>query len=126
MPQVLHILATLVVVPYTILAVGFLIIGKVASSHGPLSLIQSLIDIFVLIVPWGAIAFLLAFVSVVSLPLFQETRPVAPAALVVVSGFSLVILLFYRPSLPSGGELLFMLPCFAVLAASGWQIPSRK
>jgi len=108
------------------LAVGFLIIGKVASSRGPLSLLQSLIDIFVLIVPWGAIAFLLVFLSVASLPFFQVKGPVTPAALVVVSGFSLVILLFYRPSLPSSGELLFILPCFAVLVASGWEILSRR
>jgi hypothetical protein len=126
MPQILHILATLLVVPYAILAVGFLIIGKVASSRGPLNLLQSLIDIFALLVPWGAIAFFLAFLCIVSLPFFQVTRPVSPAALVVVAGFSLAILLFYRPSLPSGGELLFMLPCCAVLVASGWRILSRN
>lgn len=124
MRHVLHILATLVVFPYAVLAVGFLFVGKVASSRGPLSLLQSLFDIFVLIVPWGAIGFLLAFLCVACLTFFQVKGQVPASALAGISGLSLVIVMFYRPSLPSIGEVLFMLPCFVVLVGSGWQLLS--
>lgn len=117
----LHVLATLVVAPYAALAVGFLAIGRVASSKGIWEILDAVLQSFIAIMSWGIYAFAAVVVAIAVTGCISASRVAASAALTALAGLSLLILLFYRATPVDAGELLFMLPCFAALAFAIWR-----
>ncbi len=119
MRAVFHVLATIVVVPYVLLATGFLLLGQAINSGSILAFFDTLITQFVWIMPWGILGFVLGLLVLATLGLFPPTRWLAGLLLGLLAGSSLLIILFFDRSLDSG-KFLFLLPCLLVVLFATW------
>ncbi|MBM3521694.1 MAG: hypothetical protein FJX57_01950 [Alphaproteobacteria bacterium] len=121
MPPVLHLLATLIVAPYTVLAIGFLLAGRMIASGSIWKALDLILTAFVWLVPWGAIGFMLATVALAGLGFATEYRRIASALLAAIAVATLLVLIAMPTQWPGAGELLFLAPCFgaAVIALAG-------
>jgi hypothetical protein len=121
MGAALHVLATLVVVPYVILAIGFVLLGHSIASGSLLSLFDRLLNHFLWIVPWGLIGFACAMLLVAVLGVVPGFRRIGALCLFALAGASLAIILFTNPSPPDASQMLFLLPCICVLVLAAWR-----
>ncbi len=117
---VLHLLCSVVVLPYVALALFYIFIGQLASSKGMLDLIENLWDklwfyftkgMFIAPVLW------IVLVTMGFLPSFQRTGSIC---LLVLAVASLIVMFAISPDLEFG-HILFLLPCVAVAGTSAWQ-----
>lgn len=122
MTSLLHVLATLTVIPYGALAVLFVLIGRVASTKGLWAVLDAVVQSFNWVMSVGLVAFAVIIATVSVLGCFTQTRLAASIALLALAGISLLVLLFHRDSTVAFGELLFMLPCMIVVLYEAWRI----
>jgi hypothetical protein len=118
--EALHLLGTVAVAPYALLAIAFLLIGQLASSKSLGALLWTLLTQFVWVIPWGALGFAAALLLIAGLGFSVHLRWVGYLALFLVSLASLLILVIVPGDAIDLGSLLFLAPCIAVLAASAW------
>ena len=116
----LHVLATIVVLPYLVLASGFLILGHAISTGSLLSFFGTLLAHAAWIIPWGVIGFVCAIVLVAVLGTIPRFRLVGAVCLCLLAAVSLAVIIFMAPTRVGWSELLFLLPCMLVLIFSGW------
>jgi hypothetical protein len=121
MSAALHILATLVVVPYVILAIGFVLLGHTIGSGSLLSIMHRLLNHFLWIVPWGIIGFVCAITLLAVVGAIPGSRRIGAVCLFVLAGASLAIILFTPTSPPDAGQVLFLLPCIVVFIFAAWR-----
>ncbi len=115
MTQLFHIMATLIVAPYIALAAVFLAIGRVASTKGLWAAFDAALEIFNWIASWGLAGFVLVIATISILGCFTQTRLAASIALAALAGLSLLVLLLFRSSSVTSGELVTLAPCAVVL-----------
>jgi len=120
MRAALHVLATIVVLPYLVLACGFLILGHAISSGSLLSFFGTLLAHAVWIIPWGLIGFACAMVLVAALGIMPRFRWIGALCLCLFAAAALAVIIFITPSRVGWSELLFLLPCMFVLMFSAW------
>lgn len=120
MHAILHIVGTLVVLPYLLLAAAFLLIGDIAQTRGLFAAIDTVANHANWILRWGiyglpvlTVALLVAGV----LPSFQRG---SAAVLFLVALGSLGIICTLHSGRLELGQIVFLLPCVAVLAMSAW------
>lgn len=127
MLSVLHVLATLAVAPYAVLAIGFLLAGRIFTSGSLWAALDILITTFAWLIPWGAIGFVLATLTLAGLGCAAEYRRVASVLLAAVAAATLLVLILMPTHWPGAGELLFLAPCFgavAIAAVGLWRSPT--
>jgi hypothetical protein len=120
MRAALHVLATIVVLPYVALASAFAILGHSISSGSLLSLFDTLLAHAVWIVPWGLIAFACAMIVVAVLGMIPRFRWLGAVCLFFIAGASLAVIFIGNRSRVDSPQLLFLLPCALVLIVSAW------
>lgn len=120
MRALLHVLATLVLVPYLVLAAGFLILGHMILSGSPWAMLDTLLAHALWIVPWGAIGFGVGIVALAIAGAVPRTRRPAAALLAVLAGGALAVLVLGDSSPLDVGAFVFLLPCIAALACGVW------
>ena len=118
MGAALHVLATLVVVPYVILAIGFLLLGHAIASGSLLSFFDRLLNHFLWIVPWGLIGFACAMMLVAIIGVIPGFRRIGALCLFALAGASLAIILnvgsrFFAIAFPAALRLRSRLRCVA-------------
>jgi hypothetical protein len=118
----LHVLGTLILVPYLILAAGFLLLGHAISrAQGSVWVIfDTLLHQAVWIIPWGVIGAAGALLALAALGVFPETRRLGGVCLAVLAAASLVVLVVIPESRLDAGALTFLVPCMSVLALGVW------
>ena len=127
MRAILHVLATLVLVPYFVLAGGFLILGHAISRGSLWSFLDALLAHAAWLIPWGILGLALALVAVAILGAIARARRLAAAILAMLAGASLAVILTIGRGEIDAGALLFLLPCALVLAfALGCLVMDRK
>jgi hypothetical protein len=119
MRAALHVLATIVVVPYVELACGFVILGHAISGGSLWSFFDTLLAHAVWIVPWGLIAFPCVMTLVALLGVIPRFRRLGAVCLCLLAGASLAILIGSTEPLDSE-QWLFLLPCTLVLIVAAW------
>ncbi len=119
---ILHLLATLVVAPYAVLALGFVLVGRVASTQGLWNIVDLVFGQMLGLLSWGVYLFAAVLLAVAAAGFIAPLRLVGAGALVLLAALSLAILLFWRTAPVAGGELLFMLPCAVALGFGAWQL----
>ena len=122
MRAVLHVLATIALLPYLILASGFLILGHALSGGSLLSFFGTLLAHAVWIIPWGLIGFACAIILVAVLGIVPRFRRLGAVCLSLLAAASLAAIIFMTSSHVGWPELLFLLPCILVLIFGGWSI----
>ena len=120
MRAALHLLCTIMLVPYLLLAAWFLILGD-AIAHGSLaSFLTTLLSHALWLMPWGLLGFTAGIIGVAALGVIEGARWLGGLCLFILAGSCLFIVITGNPSAVGPGELLFLLPCFAILIFGGW------
>lgn len=121
MCRFLHVLSTMIVAPYVVLALGFLLAGRMIASGSIWQALDLMLSAFLWLVPWGAIGFMLATVALAGLGVAAGYRRIASAILAAVAVATLLVLILMPTRWPGAGELLFLAPCLgaAAIAALG-------
>ena len=125
MRALFHVLATIAVVPYLLLASGFLLLGQAINSGSIFAFFATLIAQFVWIVPWGIIGFAFSVLLLATLGLFPQVRWLAGLLLCLLAAIALFVILFVDRSLELG-KFLFLLPCILVVLFAGWLAFSER
>ena len=120
MRATLHILGTILLLPYLLLAIAFALIGQAASSKSLGALLWTLLTQIAWIVPWGILGLAASIVLIAGLGFSARLRWLGYLCLFVLALASLLVIVI----LPGDGfgfdALIFLAPCIAVLFASGW------
>ena len=120
MREVLHLLGLLILIPYLLLAIAFLLLGQVIASKGWLSFFGTLLAQFTWMFPWGILAFVGVIGIVAALGLSARSRMVGALCLCLLAAASLGVIVLLTSSSIGVGELTFLLPCILVLAYGTW------
>ena len=120
MREALHILGLLILIPYLLLAIAFLLLGQVIASKGWLSFFGTLIAQFTWIFPWGILGFVAVIGMVGALGLSAGSRLAGALCLCLLAASSLGVIVFVTTSSIGLGELTFLLPCILVLVYGAW------
>jgi hypothetical protein len=116
----LHLLCTITLVPYLLLAAWFLILGDAIAGGSLVSFFTTLLSHALWLMPWGLLGFTAGIVTVAALGMIDGVRWLGGLCLFALAGACLLIVIAGNPSAIGPGELLFLLPCFAILIFGGW------
>lgn len=120
MRGVLHLAATIVLLPYIALAGWFLILGEVIASGSLWAIFDTLVERVAWLIPWGLLGIVAGIVLVAALGFIMTLRWLGGLCLFMLAACCLLIVLTRSASTIGVGEALFLLPCVAVLVVGGW------
>jgi hypothetical protein len=112
----LHLFAMLIVVPYLLLAIAFLIVGHAMGSVPRGGLLDAVVLQAGWIMPWGALGFIAAMVAVLVLGVREPTRHWGSACVAALGVMSILALAFPDSGVISVVEWLVLSPCIAASA----------
>ena len=120
MHAVLHVLATLLLLPYVLLAIAFLLLEQ-AIGDGTLStLLATLLSQALWLIPWGVLGFLIFAIALAALGMHPASRRLGGFLLCLVAVVC-IVLIIVKPAEPVGLDaLLFLSPCILVAAYGAW------
>ena len=116
----LHLLCTLVLLPYLALAAWFLILGDAIAGGSLASFFTALLGHALWLFPWGLLGIAAGIVGIVALGMIDGLRWLGGLCLFVLAGGCLLVVISGSSTALGTGELLFLLPCFAILIFGGW------
>lgn len=113
-------LGAVVVLPYVLLAVMFLLIGEAARTRGLFELIDVVANHALWIFRWGIYGLPLLWLVLIGAGFFPRLQRGCSLFLLVTSLSSLLVICFLHSARIGLGEFTFLLPCIAVLGLSVW------
>src|SRR5512135_2124392 len=116
----LHLLCTMVLLPYLMLAGWFLILGDAISGGSLTSFFTTLLAHALWLVPWGLLGFAAAMFGIMALGLIDGVRWLGAICLFILAAGCLLVVIGMDVSAIDLGALLFLLPCFAVAFFGAW------
>jgi hypothetical protein len=117
---VLHVAATLVLVPYVALALGFALLGHAIAAGSLPAMFLRVIDQAAWLVPWGLLAIVAGLFGVAVLGLIVRMRRVAGLCVALIGAGCLLLILLFPTTAPGVGELAFLAPCMAATGFGAW------
>lgn len=120
MHGVLHLLGTVIVIPYAMLAGWFAMVGEVARARGLWAILDAFLAQVNWLAGWGIYAIPLAFACLAAMGFIPRFRRLGAILLAVLSCASLLTVGLLHSGGLGPGELLFLAPCAASLALSAW------
>lgn len=117
----LHLLATLVLVPYVLLASAFALFSRAIARGTPLGFLDAILTYALWLIPWGALAFIAGTVALAVCGMIERTRRAAGAVLCVLAVASAVAIPTLASSPPDADTVLFLGPCVAVAIFGAWR-----
>jgi hypothetical protein len=114
----LHATATLLLIPYFVLAAFFALVGRAAASGSWWDLFDLLANTFSWTVRLGIPVAIAFFLILAGAGFFSAWARTANFVLTGLSGLILVILLFWPQEWPDAGQWLFFAPCVLIFAWS--------
>ena len=120
MRGVLHIVATIIVIPYAVLAVGFLGLRYAIGDGSVFGFFERLLEEASWLVPWGVAGLVVGFLVLAALGLVRRLRGLGGLLLAVIALVSIVVIVGWRGSAVTTDEVVFLLPCVAALLFGGW------
>ena len=114
---VTYLLATLLLLPYLLLAAGFLLIGQAVSGGTLWSFFDALLAAAVWLIPWGLLALALVFLA---LGIGDRFRWLGGVCLCVLASCSGAVILIMATATIEPGHLLFLLPHFLIAVFGAW------
>ena len=122
MRAVLHVLATIVLLPYLLLAVAFVMLEQVIGDGTLGALLKSLLVQLTWLVPWGLLGFLMLVILLAALGLHPASRWLGGLVLCLVAVASIAVVII-KPAAPLDMDgLLFLSPCMLVAAYGAWMV----
>ncbi len=120
MRAVLHVLCTMVLVPYVAFAGGFAVLGRAIASESLGGFLGTLLSHALWLVPWGILGIAAAFAFIIALGFSARLRWFGGACLSLIAASCLAVLMTMTTSRIGPPELLFLLPCILVLGFGAW------
>ncbi|QJR37533.1 hypothetical protein [Gemmatimonas groenlandica] len=115
-----HLVATVVALPYALIAAAFLIVGQAARAKGMLAVLNVLFTHADRLVRWGIYVLPVLCLALSLAGFAPGLRRASAVCLLVLSATSLVILVVMPTSKPTAGQWLFLAPCAALIGVSVW------
>ena len=122
----IHLLATLIVIPYALLAGGFLLLGHAIGEGSILVFFDRLLNQAAWLVPWGIAGIGMGFLALAALGLVSRTRAVGGLLLALVASLSIVLIVSLSATPVTADEAVFLLPCVAALLFGAWVFASER
>ena len=122
----LHVVATLALVPYLVLAAAFLILGHTIGAGSPWNMLDTLLAHALWIVPWGAIGFAVVILTIAVLGTRASTRRLGAFLVALLAAGALVVLVALGSGPLDAGQVLFLVPCLAALACAAWLVHAER
>lgn len=116
----LHVVATLAVIPYLLLAAAFLVGGHAIAAGSLWDALDTLLAHALWIVPWGAIGFVVVMITVAVVGAYPPTRRLGGLMLAGLAAGALVVLVTLGSGPLDAGQLAFLVPCALALAWGAW------
>lgn len=116
----LHLLCTLVLLPYLLLAAWFLVLGDAIAGGSLAAFFTTLLSHALWLMPWGLLGFAGGVLGVIALGLIDGVRWIGGLCLFVLAAGCLLVVIAGSSSAIGLGELLFLSPCFAIMLFGGW------
>ena len=120
----LHLLCSIVLLPYLLLAAWFLILGDAIASGSLLSFFETLLAHALWLMPWGILGFGCGFVILCAIGVSDRLRWLGAACLFVLAAGCLVVIARID-AVTSFGQVLFLMPCISVLACAAWVLAAE-
>jgi hypothetical protein len=116
----LHLLCAVVVLPYIALALFFIFVGQLAGSNGILSLVETVWNNFVFYFTRGMFLAPILWVCLVVMGFLPSLQRSGSLCLSVLAAVSLIVIVAMQSSRFELGQLLFLVPCAAIVATCAW------
>ena len=120
MRALLQTLATLVVLPYVLLAALFLLIGEAAKTRGLFELVDVAAAHASWIFQWGIYVFALLYVALLLLAFLPRLRRTGALCVSLVAVGSILVICILPSTAIRFGEFLFLVPCIAAAVLGAW------
>jgi len=115
MRSALLVLGTIVLLPYIVLAFGFILLGQAIASGSLAAFFMTLLSQAVWLVPWGLIGIAGVIVLIAALGISARFRWLGAMCLCAIAAVCLAVILVGSTTRIGPPQLLFVLPCAAVL-----------
>jgi len=126
MRAVLHVIATLLLVPYLVMAAAFLLADQVFSGGSWGAMLDTLLAHALWLIPWGIIGFGAFIIVLAALGLSAGSARLGARIVYALATGSLLVMLVVPTSPIDAGVLLFLLPCIIVAGVSAWLAAPRR
>lgn len=120
MHPLLHTVCAVVAVPYIALALFFLFVGQVARSKGMLAVIGTVWDNFFFYFTKGMFIAPVLWIGLVAMGFFPALQRTGSICVCLLAAASLAVIFFCSSTRLELGQILFLVPCFAVALLSLW------
>ena len=120
MHSILHVLGTLVVLPYLLLAAAFLLMSDVARTRGLFEILTVVANHANWILRWGIYGLPVVMLALLVAGLIPSWQRGSAAVLFLVALGSLAVIGLLHSGKLELGHYVFLLPCVAVVAVSAW------
>jgi hypothetical protein len=120
MRATMHVVATLMLLPYIALAAGFVLLGQVAAGKSLPSLFATLLAQALWLMPWGLIGLAAVICVVAALGFSVRLRWLGGCCLCAIAAACLIVIIVTPTAPMSSGQLLFVAPCGLVLLFGAW------
>ncbi len=120
MHSILHVLGTLVVLPYLLLAAAFLLMSDVARTRGLFEIMAVVANHANWILRWGIYGLPVVMLALLVAGLIPSWQRGSTAVLFLVALGSLAVIGLLHSGKLELGHYVFLLPCVAVVAVSAW------
>jgi hypothetical protein len=126
MRGVLHVLATLIVIPYAMLAGGFLILGHAIGAGSILAFFDRLVSQASWLMPWGVVAIGMGFLVLAALGLVARVRALGGLLLAMLALSAVIVIVTFNATTVTSDEVLFLLPCAGSLLFGAWEFAAER
>lgn len=130
MRAALHVVCVVVLLPYFVLASGFVLFGIAIASGSFLSFLASLLWQAAWLVSWGGLAIVTAILLVAAVGFSARFRWAGAVLVCCVAAGCAIVLITQSTNAVTFGTLLFLAPCIAVVVIAGWlaatEWPNRR
>src|SRR5262245_40883659 len=120
MRAALHLVATLLLVPYLVMAAAFLLADRVFASGSWGAMLDTLLAHAVWLIPWGIIGFGAFIILLAALGFSASSARLGAGIVCALAAGSLVVMLVVPTGPIDTGVLLFLLPCIIIAGVSAW------
>jgi hypothetical protein len=123
--SLLHVLSVLLLLPYLVLAIMFVLLGPADRQRWLWAMLDALLTQFIWIVPWGLLGFVVGVLVLIGLGFGARTLWFAALATGLLATASLMVLLLYPATRWTGANCCSCCPCVVALAARVLDLPRR-
>ena len=115
-----YVLAALVTLPYALLALAFMLLGRAIAAGTLLGFLGTLLTQAVWLVPWGLMAIALGALALVVAGIHPPWRTASATLLCLLALASMGTIGWLSSRHMGAPELTFLLPCLVSAAVAGW------